>query len=291
MAAVELEVLVAGHIPMPDAYVFRPRGLTGGLTAVPGLVGLGGERVRAPLLAFALRHPTAGSILIDTGLHPDVSESTRRDYGPLLSLVLRGLKPADEPFDRQLRGIGIDPAEVELTVMTHLHLDHTSGMRLLPRAEFVCSQKEWKAATGRAAVRGGYVSGHLPPESRMRLLDIEREGEPHGPFSRTADLLGDGAIRLVSTPGHTPGHLSVLVRLAEGREALLIADAVYTLRNLYEERLPLITIDDEAYLRSLREIKAYAEQRPDATLVPTHDPDAWRALRGAEMEVGAGTER
>ena len=162
--------------------------------------------------------------------------------------------------------------------MTHLHVDHTSGMRLLPEAEFLCTQAEWKAATRRSAAGRGYVAHHLPPESRMDLVDFDRDGEPHGPFGRTIDLLGDGSIRLISTPGHTPGHLSVLLDIGAGPQVLVIGDAVYALRSLREEILPLLTVDDGAYLRSLREIKAFAESAPDATLVPTHDPAAWRDI-------------
>ena len=276
--AVELDVMLAGEVPTPYAYVFRPPG-GNALSRLSGLVRPAGKPLRMPLLAFAVRHPTAGPILIDTGLHPDAAHSLRGDYGLLMSLVFGKLRPAGEAFDQQLRGLGIEPGEVRLVVMTHLHVDHTSGMRLLPEAEFVCSRAEWSAATGRQAVLGGYAGGHLPPASRMRFLDFDGDGEPYGPFSRSVDLLGDGSIRLLFTPGHSRGHMSVLLRLPQGRRVLLIGDAAYTLRSVREEVLPLLTVDDQLYLGSLREIKAYADQEPGATLVPTHDPTAWREVR------------
>src|SRR5204863_705099 len=115
------------------------------------------------------------------------------------------------------------------------------GMRLLPTAEFVCSEEEWAAATSRRAVLNGYAQGHLPPRSRMRLVDFDRDGERHPPFARTIDLLGDGSIRLLSTPGHTRGHLSVLLRLDGGRRVLLVGDAAYTTRHIEEQLLSLLT--------------------------------------------------
>ena len=113
----------------------------------------------------------------------------------------------------------------------------------------------------------------------MRQIDFARDGEVYGGWAKTIDLLGDGSVRLISTPGHTVGHLSVLLRLAHDRQVLVVGDAAYTLRNIQEEILPLITDDDEAARRSVREIKAFAESEPEAILVPTHDPEAWHALR------------
>jgi glyoxylase-like metal-dependent hydrolase (beta-lactamase superfamily II) len=272
---VDVEVLVAGEVAMPRAYVFPASGARGWRRVADVLAARGGS-LRAPLLAYVVRHPQAGAVLIDTGLHPDAVDGLQRDYGRALGTVFRTLRPAAS-FDEQLRERGVEPAGVELVVMTHLHVDHTSGMRLLPRAEFVCSAPEWAAATGRRAVLGGYAGHHLPDRSRLRLVDLEADGEPHGPFARTLDLLGDGSIRLVFTPGHTPGHLSVLLRRRAG-PLLVVGDAAYTLRSIELQAPPAFSADETLYRRSLAELAAYARDEPAATLVPTHDPDAWRQL-------------
>jgi N-acyl homoserine lactone hydrolase len=274
--AVSLDVLHAADMRAPRGWIFRPRARAA-LSDLRELVWPGRRMLTIPLLAFVIRHPSRGPILVDTGLHTLATDNLRADFGLLNGAFFHSIRPEPETYAEQLRRLGIDPRDVATVVMTHLHADHTSGMRLLPAAEFVCDRVEWEAATSRTAVTGGYVSGHLPPSARMRLVDFEREGEPHRPFQRAVDLLGDGSITLLSTPGHTPGHLSVLVRLAE-REVLLIGDAVYTMRSLREELLPLRTVGDRLYLDSLREIKAYAAEQPQALLVPTHDPDAWRQL-------------
>jgi N-acyl homoserine lactone hydrolase len=153
-------------------------------------------------------------------------------------------------------------------------------MPLLPNAEFVCSSAEWGAATGRRAALNGYSPGHLPSAARMRFLDFDREGEGHGPFTSTVDLFGDGSIRLISTPGHTRGHTSVLVRLPHERQVLLVGDAAYTRRSIADELLPFFTFHDGLYGRSIREIKAWADSEAGASLVPSHDPTAWKDLRG-----------
>jgi N-acyl homoserine lactone hydrolase len=277
-AAVELDVLVTGIAPMPKHYVFRPE-KTNRLTPMAVILRPGGEMIEAPCLAYAVRHPSAGTILIDTGFHRDASEDRRKDFGRLMAFVFRNLRPAPEPYDEQLGRLGVAPGDVERVIMTHLHVDHTSGMRLLPNARFISTGDEWASATGRGAAGNGYISHHLPPATRLEFLDFDDSGERYGPFSSTIDLLGDGSVRLISTPGHTRGHMSVLLRVAGGRQVLVIGDAVYTLQSVRDERLPLLTASDESYLRSLREIKAFSEQDADAILVPTHDPTAWHELR------------
>lgn len=275
---VELDMMVTAEIPLPVAYLYRAKGrnrLTGLLAAMRP----GGEVLRAPCLAYVVRHPSAGTILIDTGMHPEASRSLRRDFGGPMGLMFRSLRAAEEPYEEQLRALGIEPGEVERVIMTHLHVDHTSGMRLLPRARFTCSREEWAATHGRGAVAKGYVRHHLPGGERMDLLDFDTEGVPYATFARTIDLYGDGTVRLISTPGHTAGHLSVLLRLTGERQVLVVGDAAYTLENVRRQVLPLLTDDDQDAMGSLRELEAFAEHEPEAILVPTHDPSAWHALR------------
>lgn len=276
---VEVEVIVAGEIPMPRAYVF-PRPGAGRLARTAAVLRGGGAPLQVPLLAYIVRHPQAGPILIDTGLHADALAGARHDYGPVLGTVFRGLRPAGATFTEQLRERGVEPRDVALVVMTHLHVDHTSAMRDLPAAEFVCDEREWRAATGRRAALGGYAGHHLPDQARMRLVDVERTGEAHGPFGRSLDLLGDGSVVLVSTPGHTPGHLSVLLRRADHGPLLVVGDAAYTRASITEQRLPAFCADAVLSRRSLEQLAAYARAEPAATLVPTHDPAAWRDVAG-----------
>jgi glyoxylase-like metal-dependent hydrolase (beta-lactamase superfamily II) len=259
MAVVAIEPIVTGRLPMPELYAHR---------------GSAVRRIRCVCLAYVLRHPAAGTLLVDTGFHTDAASDRMKDFGLGMTFMFTGLKP--EPFERQLLDRGIDPAGVRRVLMTHLHVDHTSGMRLLANARFSIARREWAAATARFAAAKGFIGHHLPPEGRVDLVDVE-DGSPHGPFSSTVDVLGDGSVRLVSTPGHTPGHMSVLVR-TQGGEALLAGDAAYTLRNVREQALPLITADAASQRRSLAELKAFADANPGAPLVPSHDPEAYLKL-------------
>lgn len=270
----ELDVIRCARIPIPYDYVYRPPG-RGAARWITGFRA-GRDALDCPCLAFVVRHPTAGAVLVDTGLHPAAHRS-RADFGPLMRVIFRQLEPVGPSFDRQLLGAGLDPVDVEHVVMTHLHVDHTSGMRLLPNARFVCSKQEWAAATAPLGVLKGYVSAHLPHPGRMTLVDVERHGTARGPFARTLDLFDDGSFRLISTSGHSAGHLSVLLRTTAG-EILLVGDAAYTTRSIHEQRLPLLTDDDSAARRTLLQLRDYTQQNPAALVIPTHDPTAWRAI-------------
>jgi N-acyl homoserine lactone hydrolase len=238
------------------------------------------ERLRSPIGAFLLEHPTAGRILVDTGLHPSAADRLKANFGRLNAFVFSTLRTSPErSVAAWLRERGIDPGELALVLMTHLHVDHASAMSEFPEATFVCARAEWQAATARFGAWWGYAHHQLPPPSRVRTIDFDRDcRQPHPPFRRAVDALADGSVRLLYTPGHTSGHTSVLVRLAE-RHALLVGDAVYTLRNLREGILPWRMVNEEAYRRSLGELRAYAEQNVEALIIPTHDIGVWEGLQ------------
>jgi len=281
---VELEVIRTADLPIPTAYVFRDEA-GNALRRVAGVLNPRAERLDSYCLAYVVRHPRAGTFLIDTGFHADARTDRRRDFGWRMGLMFSGLRPVAEPFDEQLRGAGVEPADVERVVMTHLHVDHTSGMRLLPNARFTIARTEWDAATAASAAGRGYVANHLPGGNRVDLVDLDSDGAPLGPFAATIDWLGDGSVRLISTPGHTRGHMSVLLRVAVLGDVLVVGDAAYTVRSIDEQLVPLLMGGGEAaYRRSLAALKDFADEHSDAVVVPSHDPTAWRALGAAAAE-------
>jgi len=161
--------------------------------------------------------------------------------------------------------------------MTHLHSDHASGISQFPGATFVLSDAEWRAAAAGGA-RQGYRHHQFDHAFDYRLIDFDGPGaDSVATFGRGVDLFGDGSIRLVSTPGHSAGHLSVVLRLT-GRELLLTGDAAYTMRTIADTALPHIMVDEHFSSRSLREIQLYIERTPTAVVIPGHDMARWEEL-------------
>ena len=178
----------------------------------------------------------------------------------------------------QLREHGVDPADVKLVVMTHLHYDHASGVTQFPEATFVVDRREWPAATGRGGILKGYRRELFDHPYDWRTVDFEAPSvDGYVAFGRAIDLLGDGSIRLVSTPGHAEGHMSVVLRLLGGRELLLTGDAAYAIRSIDEDLLPTFCDDIHDYKRSLGEIRRFREHT-DAVTICGHDAESWPTL-------------
>lgn len=277
-ATVRLHPFVAGVGAGPPAYFHREEGHM----ATPHALGFGVPRdtfLEIPVVAFLIEHPGAGPVLVDTGFHPSVAVDPRHNLGRLGALAWRDLRvdPA-QTVPARLRAMGIDPADVPVVVMTHLHSDHASAMSEFPNATFVFSAREWDAAIRPRGDLRGYVRRQFDHGFDYRTIDFEAGGaESFTSFPRSIDLFADGAVRLVSTPGHTHGHLSVVVRLPD-REALLIGDAAYTMRTLHDYHLPWMLADEHRFERSLTELKLYIKQTPSALVVPGHDIEVWDAL-------------
>ncbi len=276
-ATVELHPLLIAELTAPRGYLHREEARRGRLGAVLDVVSPRG-RDSLPIVAFLVEHPGAGAVLIDTGFHAAVAAKPGAALGRGGGLIFKDLKmESEEAVPGQLRQRGMDPNAVRVIVMTHLHSDHASGISQFPDATFLVSDREWDAASG-ANQLAGYFKRQFDHAFDWRLLDFEGErADSFATFGRSFDLFGDGSVRLVFTPGHTAGHLSVILRLKD-REALIAGDAIYTMRALRESALPQRVEDAHLFRRSLHEIQLYARETPNALIVPGHDIERWREL-------------
>jgi glyoxylase-like metal-dependent hydrolase (beta-lactamase superfamily II) len=276
-ATVRLHPLLAGTSLSPRAWLLREDGRFAWRKAL-GIRVPRSELIEIPIVAFCVEHPGAGPLLIDTGLHPSVAESPRASLGLIGSQSFKSVRMRPEQaLPVQLRDRGIDPGRVSVVAMTHLHIDHASGISEFPNASFVVSSREWEAAR-KAGPLHGYVRRQFDHPFEWRTLDFDSpDADSFASFGRSYDLLGDGSIRLVFTPGHTLGHISVVLRLTS-REVLVAGDAIYNLTALNEGHLPFRMEDAHLYRRSLRELQLYAGANPDALIIPGHDMDRWRTL-------------
>jgi glyoxylase-like metal-dependent hydrolase (beta-lactamase superfamily II) len=255
------------YFERPTGPLWKPRGM--------GVFTPRSQWLWIPVPAFLIEHPGAGPLLVDTAFHASAADHPRHTLGRVAALAYSIRMEPEWALPAQLRARGVEPDDVSTVVMTHLHADHASGITQFPGATFVVTAREWETAP-RLGVMHGYHRDHFDHPFDWRLIDYQ--GDPavtvHETFSRTVDLFGDGSVRLLSTPGHTFGHQSVLLRLAGGA-LLLTADAAYSRRTIDETLVPVFCEDVRMHLASLAEIRQYVERHPETPVITGHDPDTW----------------
>lgn len=266
-ATVKLHPLIVADMQAPPNFF---DGNANPLALLKGIVIPRPRWVWLPIPAFLVEHPEHGPILIDTAFDASVATDPKQSLGRASATMNTIRMRPEQAVPAQLRARGIDPSEVRLVVMTHLHNDHASGIGQFPDAEFVVERKEFAAAS-----TGGFFQGYHRDQfanvSSWREVDVA-SAPPADGFDHVHDVLGDGTIRLAFTPGHTPGHCSVLLETGAG-PLLLTGDAAYARRSIDERLIPIyVTGSTREYVASLETIAAWEQAHPSAQIVCGHDP-------------------
>lgn len=265
-ARLTLHVLHTGEVKTKGNIHFNPRS--------PKFKGLPKEERYNPVFAYLVRHPDKGPLLLDTGLHHSFAESRFGNFGPLLGSLVRGRSAPGKDVRSQLRGAGIAPQDVRHILLSHLHLDHPSGLPYfagIPGVKVYVDAAELAEARAPLGFLKGYVKRHLD--------GIEFQGIPYGPavppFRGVCDLFGDGSVFAVRTAGHTAGHASVVLNAMDG-PILLTFDAVHRKANVDEGVPP--SGDYEGALASVQDIESFLREFPETRVIYGHDPDQLGSL-------------
>ncbi|MFZ0172229.1 MAG: N-acyl homoserine lactonase family protein [Acidimicrobiales bacterium] len=224
--------------------------------------GARGRPVFLPYFLYVIDSP-AGIVLFDCGAHADFAlPGSARHETTGSSQIIVG---ATDGLGSVLARIDLSPAAVDVVVLSHLHYDHCGGLAQLPSAEVYVGRGELEFATAPTAdQRDAYSTadfGSVAPE-RWKLADEEH------------DLFGDGSLVIVPTPGHTPGHIALLVRLPH-QTLLLAGDAAYEREAIRRRRLPGFLFDAASVVSSWQKLEEL-ERSEGAEIILTHEvqPDA-----------------
>lgn len=225
--------------------------------------------------SFLVEHDE-GLVLLDTGLAPEAADDPVGTYGELGARVR--MTPAQR-LDHQLAAVGVHPGAITHVVVSHVHFDHTGGLRHVPQATFLLG------AGDRGAVDG--ADPDIVALARAEDLDPVRDAD-RLVVDGDLDLFGDAAVVMLAMPGHTPGTTSLLVRLPD-RSVLLAGDTAH-LHEALEHPAPMAadTVRRDA-LASLQRLVGLAHTH-DAVVWVTHDPDDW-ARFGAPGEITLPQDR
>lgn len=226
-----------------------------------------------PIHAWIIEHEE-GVLLVDTGETSRVHEhGYHPSWHPFYRRAVEFSVHPDEEIAYQMRGFGINARDVRQVVLTHLHTDHAGGLAHLTGSQIWVSRGEFKRASGFS----GKVQGYLP-HRWPKWFDpdfIHFENGPLGPFQQSMSLTKRGDVIVVPTPGHTPDHVSVVVR---GSPSFFLAgDTSYDQALLLGGKVDGVSSNMAIANQTLAQIVALARESP-LVYLPSHDPQSVERL-------------
>ena len=246
---IRIHILTCGEVGVDEAV--PNRGVSRNPLAYTGLLRSKSHRIHLPVKAFYIDHPK-GRLLVDTGWDSAVREHPIRTLTFPMWFASKPILPSDAAVDEQLSALGVKPDMLDYVIMTHMDIDHDSGLRLVRGAKrIMLSPGEWEAIH---SLQARYVK---KPLADIRFEQIPFVSDDTAPFGRAWDVFGDQTVMVISTPGHSQG--SVTVRVSDGeRFALIVGDTGYNSDSWEKLNLPGPLYDKVAMKKSLSWV---AEQR------------------------------
>ena len=159
-----------------------------------------------------------------------------------------------------LAQVNVKPEQIKFVGISHYHGDHTGQLGTLPQATLLIGKGDWDVVT----------DSKTPPATSAPFAHWISGGGKYEAVTGDRDVFGDGTVVMLNTPGHTPGHHSLLIRLKEMGNVLVTGDLAHFHENYDGNGVPTFNTDRAATLASLDRFKALATNLK-ATVVIQHD--------------------
>jgi N-acyl homoserine lactone hydrolase len=206
---------------------------------------------------YLIHHSSEGYLLWDTGISDGVAALPDGQLVPAINQTWH--RP--QTLVAALAAIGVRPADLRYVALSHVHPDHTGNVEEFPDATLIIQKAEWDYAMT-------LPQKPFSPEHKAQTIEGDK------------DLFGDGSLILVSTPGHTPGHQSLLVHLKKTGNVVLSGDVVHFQSNWDNRRVPGFNYDKDKSSASMDKIERILDEK-HAQLWINHDKPSSDARRHA----------
>ncbi|KAF4887736.1 N-acyl homoserine lactonase [Colletotrichum fructicola] len=228
-----------------------------------------------PINTYLIDHPE-GHILFDSGESPNSMEPGYFPFWmPFFHFAVDINVGKNEGIGSLLEQENLAAADLKAVVLSHLHHDHGDGLPDLVGAPVWITKEHWQAYKKPIHAT---IEGAVPnqwPETFKPLL-LQPTGGPIGPWNQSYPITDDGKVVAVDTPGHVPGHLSLVV-YADDVTYLLLGDATYDQDLLDKELTDGVNNNPALAIDSLRKVKEFASSEK-VVLLPAHDSQAAHRL-------------
>jgi N-acyl homoserine lactone hydrolase len=203
--------------------------------------------------AYLIVHPK-GTVMFDAGAVPD--SHFKADGAP----ITEGIMSASKPLKPQLKAAGYSPADVDYLVMSHYHSDHTANANDFASATWIVQKAE------RDFMLADKPQGIIQPDHYSAL----RKAKTRVLNNEDLDVFGDGTVVVMSTPGHTPGHQVLFVKLAKRAPVVLAGDLYHYPEERTTGRIPTFEFNADQSRASRQKVEAFLKQN-NAELWIEHD--------------------
>lgn len=228
-----------------------------------------------PVYAFLVEHPNKGLLLLDTGLHPIFAKRKTGNFGLLLGSMVKTQTEKGKDIANQLAVMNYSLDMIQNVILSHLHLDHPCSLPLFRGRRDLrvfADPAELSMVDKPLSLFKGYIRAHLKGvDCRPLTYNLVVK-----PFYKVADFFDDGSVFIIQTPGHSPGHVSVLLNAVNG-PILMTFDAAHREDNL-KKKMPPIG-DYEPALKTLFRIQQIMDRFPGMRVIYSHDPDQLPTLK------------
>lgn len=249
VAELRLYAIDCGRIQVKDAAPFSDTG------------DYDGKPLDVVVSCFLIRHPK-GTLLWDAGLSDEVAKAPNGVDAPGGNFHLSMKKP----LLAQLAELGLAPADVNYVAFSHLHFDHTGNANAFPQSTWLMNQTELAA-----------VDSDAPPFGMDPSQVSARKTAKLETYAGDHDVFGDGKVRILTAPGHTPGHQVLMLELAGVGPVILSGDLYHTLENRKERNVPVFNTSRAQTLASFDRVEKLVANRK-ARFVVQHSNEDFAAL-------------
>lgn len=216
---------------------------------------LNGQKRDFIVPCFLIAHPQ-GVLVWDAGLNDALAaEKNGVDHGVFHLSVTK-------TFASQLQTLGLAPADVKYVAFSHMHFDHTGNAGMFPAATWLMNRNELAWAMSEPTPFG---------VDRTNLALAEKKSVKSELFVGDRDVFGDGSVRILSTPGHTPGSAVLVLKLKKAGTVVLSGDLYHTPDNHQHHRVPAFNTSRAETLASFDRVDSILK-RSKGRLVIQHSP-------------------